>query len=145
MAYDLTACGRSAMERMAGRRLMTLVADGREAIVAEFHPDDSVEAVRTDNPVIGLLATEYVKADVLGRLLIDDMGDARFEEIRYHPGRDRRAAEKLRRPSNQSAKALWKSHTIRPGATASLCNRSGPGRTAQPRLAALECRNRRRS
>lgn len=86
VAYDLTACGRSAMERMAGRRLMTLVADGREAIVAEFHPDDSVEAVRTDNPVIGLLATEYVKADVLGRLLIDDMGEARFEEIRYHPG-----------------------------------------------------------
>ena len=86
VTYDLTACGRSAMERMAGRRLMTLVADGQEAIVAEFHPGDSVEAVRTDNPVIGLLATEYVKADVLGRLLIDDMGDARFEEIRYNPG-----------------------------------------------------------
>lgn len=86
VAYDLTACGRSAMERMAGRRLMTLIADGREAIVAEFHPGGGVEAVRTDNPVIGLLAKEYVKADVLGRMLINDMGEARFEEIRYNPG-----------------------------------------------------------
>ncbi|WP_339108548.1 helix-turn-helix domain-containing protein [Thioclava sp. GXIMD4216] len=86
MIYDLTVCGVSAMERMAGRRLMTLVADGRDALVAEFHPGDSVEAVRTDSSVIGLLATEYVKADVLGRLLIDEMGEARFEEIRYKPG-----------------------------------------------------------
>ncbi|RWR31883.1 TrmB family transcriptional regulator [Sinirhodobacter populi] len=84
--YDLTNCGRSAMERMAGRRLMTLVTDGNEAIIAEIRPDDSVQSVRTDNPVIGLLVSEYVKADVLGRLLIDDMGEARFESLRHHPG-----------------------------------------------------------
>lgn len=84
--YDLTACGRSAMERLAGRRLMTLVADGEEALVAELHPDGGVEAMRTDAPVIGLLVTEYVKADVLGRLLIDDMGEARFEQLRHDPG-----------------------------------------------------------
>lgn len=84
--YDLTACGRSAMERLAGRRLMTLVADGEEALVAELHPDGGVEAIRTDAPVIGLLVAEYVKADVLGRLLIDDMGETRFDQLRHTPG-----------------------------------------------------------
>ncbi|MXN17908.1 TrmB family transcriptional regulator [Pseudooceanicola sp. GBMRC 2024] len=84
--YDLTGCGRSAMERLAGRRLMTLVADGTQALVAEIHPGGGVEAIRTDAPVIGLLVAEYVKADVLGRLLIDDMGEARFEALRRDPG-----------------------------------------------------------
>lgn len=84
--YDLTACGRSAMDRLAGRRLMSLVADGAQALVAELHPDGGVEAIRTDAPVIGLLVAEYVKADVLGRLLIDDMGEARFEHLRRDPG-----------------------------------------------------------
>ena len=84
--YDLTACGRSAMERLAGRRLMTLVADGAKTLVAELHPDGGVEAIRTNTPVIGLLVAEYVKADVLGRLLIDAMGDARFEQLRQDPG-----------------------------------------------------------
>ncbi len=84
--YDLTLCGKSAMERLAGRRLTTLVADQADALIAEFHPDGTVEAVRTSNPVVGLLAVEYVKADILGRLLIDDMGDARFDSLRYNPG-----------------------------------------------------------
>ncbi|XZQ31170.1 hypothetical protein ACTTAL_19280 (plasmid) [Rhodobacter capsulatus] len=39
-----------------------------------------------DAPVIGLLVAEYVKADVLGLLLIDDMGEARFEHLRRNPG-----------------------------------------------------------
>lgn len=85
-SYDLTACERSAMERLAGRRLMTPVVDGNEALMAELHPDGEVEAIRTDAPVIGLLVAEYVKADVLGRLLIDDMGEARFKQLRNDPG-----------------------------------------------------------
>jgi len=84
--YDLTMCARSAMERLAGQRLTTLVADQRDTLVAEFHSDGTVEAIRTTNPVIGLLTVEYVKADILGRLLIDDMGDARFEQLRQDPG-----------------------------------------------------------
>lgn len=84
--YDLTACGRSAMERLSGRRLMTLVADGKDALVAELHPGGGVEAIRTDASVVGLLVAEYVKGDVLGRLLINDMGEARFEELRRDPG-----------------------------------------------------------
>ena len=85
-SYDLTLCGQSAVERLKGRRLSALVADQTRAIVAEFHPDGSVEAISTDNPVIGLLVVEYIKADVLGRLLINDLGDARFNNLRRDPG-----------------------------------------------------------
>lgn len=84
--YDLTMCGRSAVERLNGRRLSTIVADRERALVAEFHAGGGVEAVSTAHPVIGLLGIEYVKSDVLGRLLIDDMGEARFERLRHDPG-----------------------------------------------------------
>ncbi len=84
--YDLTLCGRSAAERLDGRRLSVIVADRERTMVAEFHETGSVEAISTANPVIGLLAIEYVKSDVLGRLLINDMGEARFERLRHGPG-----------------------------------------------------------
>lgn len=84
--YDLTLCGRSAVERLHGRRLSVIVADRERALVAEFHAGGSVEAISTANSVIGLLGIEYVKADVLGRLLIEDMGEARFEALRHDPG-----------------------------------------------------------
>ncbi|WP_445680024.1 TrmB family transcriptional regulator [Radicibacter daui] len=81
-SYDLSLCGQSAVERLAGRRLTAFVADEAETLVAEFRADGSVEAVRTANPVIGLLTIEYIKADILGRLLINDLGNDRFEELR---------------------------------------------------------------
>jgi hypothetical protein len=73
------------VERLDGRRLSNIVADRERTIVAEFRENGSVEAVSTDNPVLGLLGIEYVKADVLGRLLIDEMGEARFEQLRHEP------------------------------------------------------------
>lgn len=84
--YDLNLCGRSAVERLRGRRLSVLVADRERALIAEFHTSGTVEAISTANPVLGLLGIEYVKSDVIGRLLIDDMGETRFEELRHDPG-----------------------------------------------------------
>ena len=81
-SYDLSLCGLSAVERLAGRRLTAFVADQSETLVAEFRADSRVEAVRTTNPVIALLTIEYIKADILGRLLINDMGNDRFEMLR---------------------------------------------------------------
>lgn len=80
--YDLSLCGDSAVERLGGRRLSVLAGDGVHALVAEFRGEDEVEAVATDNPVMSLLAVEFVKSDVLGRLLIDVLGQARFDALR---------------------------------------------------------------
>lgn len=84
-AYDLTLCGNSVLERLNGRRLTAVVADQVDCVLAEFHQGDRVEGVRTRNSVVGLLAAEYVKSDVLGRFLIDDIGNERFSELRSSP------------------------------------------------------------
>ncbi|SCC93158.1 Transcriptional regulator, TrmB [Thiomonas sp. X19] len=83
--YDLTECGASARERLGGRRLSLVVADDRDAVIAEFGTSTADEAVVTDNSILGLLAIEYVKADVLGRLLINAMGARLYEQVRKDP------------------------------------------------------------
>lgn len=85
-SYDLTLCGESAVERLGGRRLSAVVADGLEAVVAEFRADGSVDAVVTNNPVISLLAVEYIKEDVMGRLMINEMGEDRYQRMRRTEG-----------------------------------------------------------
>ena len=85
-SFDLTLCGESAVERLGGRRLSAVVADGLEAVVAEFRADGSVDAVVTNNPVVSLLAVEYIKEDVMGRLMINEMGEDRYQRLRRSEG-----------------------------------------------------------
>jgi predicted transcriptional regulator len=80
--YDLTLCGQSAVERLGGRRLTVVVADGSESVVAEFRANGSVDAIVTNNAVMSLLAAEYIKEDVMGRILINDMGEPRYQRLR---------------------------------------------------------------
>lgn len=82
VCYDLTLCGESALKRLNGRRLSAIVADQTKTVIAEFHTDNSVEALTTDSPLMSLLTVEYIKGDVLGRLLINQMGQDHFEHIR---------------------------------------------------------------
>ncbi|HEF4729110.1 helix-turn-helix domain-containing protein [Burkholderia multivorans] len=77
--YDLRECGASAQKRLEGRRLSVVVADEQNAVTAEFGSISIDEAVITNNTVISLLAVEYVKADVMGRILINSMGKEAFE------------------------------------------------------------------
>ena len=79
--YDLSECGASARLRLAGRRLAVVVADDSEAVVAEFGDRTPDQATLTTNPVMALLAVEYVKADVLGRLLINAMTPAAYRKL----------------------------------------------------------------
>ncbi|GBQ22801.1 transcriptional regulator TrmB [Gluconacetobacter sacchari DSM 12717] len=82
VCYDLTLCGESSVIRLAGRRLSAVVADQAKAVIAEFRADDAVEALVTDSPLVSLLAVEYIKGDVLGRLIINEMGQDVFEHLR---------------------------------------------------------------
>lgn len=81
--YDLSLCGRSAQERLGGRRLSVLIGDRRETAVAEFTEHGNNEGIWTQNPVIALLATEYVKEDIMGRSLINELGEERYQELRH--------------------------------------------------------------
>lgn len=79
--YDMAECGASARLRLSGRRLAVVVADGADAVVAEFGDYTSDQATITTNPVIALLAVEYVKADVSGRLMIDALSPAAYKKL----------------------------------------------------------------
>lgn len=85
-SYDLAMCGASAEERLSGRRLSVLVRDDAEAIAAEAHPG-AAEAIWSGNRVFTLLCAEYAKSDIMGRCVIDALGEDTYRRLRQeHPG-----------------------------------------------------------
>jgi sugar-specific transcriptional regulator TrmB len=80
--YDLSLCGHSAQERLDGRRLSVLIGDHRETAVAEFAGYRDDQGIWTQNTVIALLATEYVKEEIMGRTLINALGEERYQALR---------------------------------------------------------------
>ena len=55
-----------------GGRMLTLVADGAEALVARLRADGGADGVRTRNPVLTLIVSEYLHHDlVLQRAQLD--------------------------------------------------------------------------
>jgi sugar-specific transcriptional regulator TrmB len=84
--YDLSECGASARLRLSGRRLAVVVADDSNTVVAEFGDRTPDQAVLTTNPVMSLLAVEYIKADVSGRLLINAMSASDYRQLLTTPG-----------------------------------------------------------
>lgn len=80
--YDLADCGASARLRLSGRRLAVVVADETTAIVTEYDDHTDNQGTLTTNPVIALLAIEYVKADVVGKLTIDGLAPGVYEQLR---------------------------------------------------------------
>src|ERR1700722_15379385 len=83
--YDLGKCGASARLRLSGRRLAVVAADGTSTAVAEYGDRTPDEAVLTTNRVTSLLAVEYVKADISGRLLINAIGDTAYRQLLATP------------------------------------------------------------
>jgi hypothetical protein len=80
--YDLTLCGQSAQERLGGRRLSVVIGDARESAIAEFTTHGNDQGIWTRNTVIALLATEYVKADIMGHGLINELGEERYQALK---------------------------------------------------------------
>lgn len=80
--YDLALCGESASERLGGRRLAVLVADRKEAVAAEFLGGAAAEGIWTENRPMSLLSVEYVKDEIMGRTLIDELGEERYWSLR---------------------------------------------------------------
>lgn len=80
--YDLRLCGASAQERLNGRRLCVLVADHNETVAAELTGSGQDQGIWTQNRVISLLATEYMKEEIMGRCLINALGEERYQRLR---------------------------------------------------------------
>ncbi len=83
--YDLAECGASARLRLSGRRLAVVVADDTDAVVTEFGDQTPDQATLTTNQVIALLAVEFIKADICGRLMINAMTPAAYKTLLTTP------------------------------------------------------------
>ena len=81
-SYDLALCGASAEGRLGGRRLSVLIRDGVEAVAAETYPGGA-EAIWSENRVFSLLCNEYAKSDIMGRCLIDALGEQAYGRLRH--------------------------------------------------------------
>lgn len=81
-SYDLALCGASATERLGRRRLSVLIRDGVEAVAAETYPGGA-EAIWSENRIFSLLCNEYAKSDIMGRCLIDALGEQAYGRLRH--------------------------------------------------------------
>ncbi len=80
--YDLTLCGISAEERLGGRRLSAVVGDFRESVTCVRMPSGAASCIWTENSVLALLASEYVREEVMGRTLINSIGESQYQKLR---------------------------------------------------------------
>jgi len=92
--YDVTLCGISEKERLGGRRLSVLVGDRDEAVFAELGNTGNPQAILTHNRVVTLLCVEYIKGEIMGRVVINELGEERYQQLR----RERPALIAMLRP-----------------------------------------------
>jgi HTH-type transcriptional regulator, sugar sensing transcriptional regulator len=74
--YDLTQCGIGAEERLSGRRLSAVVGDSKESVTVVREAGGAATSIWTENIVLALLASEYIREQITGRALINARGEA---------------------------------------------------------------------
>lgn len=78
-AVNLTQCGKSSQKRL-GSQLTVIVADSREVLIGENDGRETL-GVWTLNPGIVLMAKEYIRHDIWGRILIERLGEDQFQQL----------------------------------------------------------------
>lgn len=74
---NLESCGDSSKKRL-GKRLNIVVGDSKEVVICEISTDEDTLGIWTTTPCIILTAKEYIKHDIWGKALIDELGEERF-------------------------------------------------------------------
>ncbi|NPV93020.1 MAG: TrmB family transcriptional regulator [Firmicutes bacterium] len=77
---NLEPCGSSSEKRL-GARLTVAVGDSKEVVISEFGTRDETVGVWTTTPGIVLVAKEYIKHDIWGRVLVDAVGESEFNRM----------------------------------------------------------------
>ncbi|TCL59770.1 TrmB family transcriptional regulator [Hydrogenispora ethanolica] len=77
---NLENCGATSSKRL-GSHLTVVVADSAEVVIAEIaDPGDSM-GIWTATPGVVLVAKEYIKHDLWGRVLINALGESAFQKL----------------------------------------------------------------
>ncbi len=79
-SINIERCGLSARKRL-GKRLTAIVGDSKEVVIAEIDDDGEADGIWTTTPGIVLVTKEYIKHDVWGNILIDALGETRFQKL----------------------------------------------------------------
>jgi sugar-specific transcriptional regulator TrmB len=79
-AVNLETCGASSLKRL-GKRLNTVVVDSKEVVMGELGTEDDSAGVWATTPCLVLAAKEYIRHDVWGKALIDEVGPQRFDAM----------------------------------------------------------------
>jgi sugar-specific transcriptional regulator TrmB len=81
-AVNLESCGDSSRKRL-GKRLNVVVGDSKEVVISVSETDGTEDTlgIWATTPGIILTAKEYIKHDIWGKALIDELGRERFEEM----------------------------------------------------------------
>ena len=77
---NLENCGKSSRTRL-GKRLNVIVGDSKEVVICEADESGETEGVWTTTASIILVAKEYIKHDIWGHVLIDALGEEKFQTI----------------------------------------------------------------
>jgi HTH-type transcriptional regulator, sugar sensing transcriptional regulator len=104
--YDLTLCGISAEERLAGKRLSAVVGDARESVTAVTQASGAAQGIWTENGVLGLIAREYIREEIMGRALINRLGEERYQALRVEDP----ALQAMLRAEDETARVRMERH-----------------------------------
>ena len=76
-----------------GGRMLTLVADGEEALIAHIPSGSDASGVRTRNPVLALIAREYLHHDLVLQRAQIAIGFGEWDQlVAGRPGAPRRSS-----------------------------------------------------
>lgn len=78
---NLESCGVSSQQRL-GKRLNVAACDSNEVVIGEMaETDNETLGIWASTPCIILTAKEYIKHDIWGKALIDELGKERFDAM----------------------------------------------------------------
>lgn len=79
-AIRMENCGETSRKRL-GARLMVIAADSREVIISSISDVAETAGIVTSTPQIVRIAKEYIRHDVWSRILIDHLGEEKFNQL----------------------------------------------------------------
>ncbi|MDP4144852.1 MAG: helix-turn-helix domain-containing protein [Bacillota bacterium] len=77
---NLETCGVTSKKRL-GKHLTVVIGDSKEVIISEIGGVEDTVGVWTNTASVILTATEYIKHDIWGKVLIDTVGIEKFNDL----------------------------------------------------------------
>jgi HTH-type transcriptional regulator, sugar sensing transcriptional regulator len=81
LAMDISGCAESSARRL-GSRLTVVAAEGLGSVISEMRGEDDTVGLWTSSEEVLLVAEEYLRHDLWGRALLDELGEGALDRLR---------------------------------------------------------------